>query len=209
MLATDNGSIAYGWVLDNVRVYTCSGTSYQVFLPLALRGYPAQADTWVTIMSDDFEGSFPGVWGVSDGYTDDYYQWAKSSCRSNGGSYSAWAIGDNTGGADPGCGADYTNLVYTWMYHGPFSLADAQAAEINYSLWLNSQNTFDRLCVMASIDDIDYYGWCYSGLVQSWNDMTFDLSNVNTLGDLSKTRRVIIIFYKTCYKSKYFRLSFC
>ncbi|MEA3441561.1 MAG: hypothetical protein U9R58_14910, partial [Chloroflexota bacterium] len=55
------------------------------------------ADGWVTIMSEDFEGDFPGSWTVVDNNGGDEYYWNKRNCRPYQGSNSGWAVG---GGAD-------------------------------------------------------------------------------------------------------------
>ncbi len=70
-LGLDSSIYNWGWWLDDVRIYTCAGasSSANVYLPLVTKSESTSA--WVTILSEDFEGSFPGPWTVSPaiGYT--------------------------------------------------------------------------------------------------------------------------------------------
>jgi hypothetical protein len=70
---------------------------------------PTQTNGWVTLASEDFEGSFPGSWRVrdNDGTINGEYYWAKKSCRPYAGSYSGWAVG---GGGRWRCLALYRRL---------------------------------------------------------------------------------------------------
>ena len=83
------------------------------------------------------------------------------------------------------CYADYPDSVESWMIYGPFSLADAQQAEIGLAVWLNSEAVFDGFGVYASVDDEWYYevGWA-EGNWAKWLDLTYSLSEVPELGSL-------------------------
>ena len=70
------------------------------------------------------------------------------------------------------------------MVYGPFSLADATAAELTFKLWLNSELGYDGLCRLASVNGTDFYGTCTSGNTAGWVDKGLDLSNVPDLGNL-------------------------
>jgi len=142
--------------------------------------------SWVTILSEDFEGDFPtGVWDVfdNDGLTNGEYYWAKRPCRAYLGSSSGWATGGGANGSGLGCGANYPDNADAWMVYGPFSLQGATAAELTFKLWLNSEYTFDSLCRLASIDGTSFFGSCTLGS-GAWIDRILDLSDVYTLGDL-------------------------
>ena len=190
-LATSNGDMIFGWVVDNVRIYTCGGTAFQVFLPLALKSYPEQPPTWVTIKNETFEGTFPGAWSLSSSGN---YRWGRRSCRAAEGSYSAWAIGDNTSGDDPSCGVNYPINMESWMVYGPFSLADAQAGELTFDIWINTESGYDALCAMISLNGTNFSGWCYDGNSGGWIDRDYDLTNFGTLGDLTGQPQVWMAF---------------
>ena len=63
------------------------------------------ASGWVTIMSEDFEGAFPGSWNVYDGNPEggEYY-WEKRICLPYQGSYSGWGVGGGAQGSGLSCG---------------------------------------------------------------------------------------------------------
>jgi len=84
--------------------------------------------------------------------------------------------------------------MQAWMIYGPFSLADAADAELNFYLWLDSENTYDYLKWMASIDGSYFYGWGLSGDSGGWESRSFDLTDVYTLGDLCGESEVWIAF---------------
>ena len=157
-----------------------------VYLPLVARDYGASGG-WTTIVSEDFEGSFPGSWDVfdGDGTSHGEYYWDKRNCQPYAGGYSGWAVGGGAGGGSLSCGSDYPNYADSWMVYGPFSLADASAADLSFKLWLNSEKDYDRLCRGASTDGSNYYGWCTSGNPSGWIDRVLDLAAVPTLGDLT------------------------
>ena len=145
---------------------------------------------WQTIMSDGFEGEFPGIWSIYANYVDAY--WDDTSTISHSGSWSAFCAGAGSEGVAPG--GNYPNNMETWMVYGPFSLADATDAELNYYFWLDSESGYDYFGYMASIDEVNFYGTDWSGYSEGWVADTFDLTAVPTLGDLCGQPNVWIAF---------------
>jgi uncharacterized repeat protein (TIGR01451 family) len=216
LLASDSGVITiYGWIdpslpsdfsftnqatiSDPKDVTPGNNTSsvtvgeINVYLPLVLRGYPPPS--WVTILSEDFEGSFPGsTWSVGDGNPNSgSYYWGKRNCRNNGGSYSAWSVG--AGDTILSCGSNYPNDVIAWMEYGPFSLADASAAELSFDWWSDTELNYDLFFWGASSDGFDFYGMGVTGDWSSWTTgEVLDLSAVPGLGNLLGDDSVWIIF---------------
>lgn len=156
---------------------------------------------WETVFSDDLESTFPGEWNVfdNDGVTNGEYFWAQKDCRPYAGSYSAWVVGGGTDGSILPCGSDYPNDAKSWMIYGPFSLADATDAEFRFMYWLNSELTFDLLFAGASIDGTQFYGASTSGTYE-WTERIFDLTTVDTLGDLTGEAQVwVVIAFQSDY----------
>ena len=149
--------------------------------------FVAAASNWQTILSDNFESAFPGPWQLRRFGS---YDWGKSSCRAFSGGYSAWAVG----GGGLSCGANYPDYITTWMVYGPFSLADATAADLQFKTWSNTELDYDGLCALASVDDDDFYGDCWTGNSGGWRDLALDLGNVYTIGDLRGKPQVWIAF---------------
>jgi len=145
---------------------------------------------WVTIKEENFEGSFPNAWRL-EGVD---YEWAKRNCRPASGSFSGWAVGGGSRGQPLACGSNYPDMVSSWMIYGPFSLADATAAEVRFSYWLYSEKDWDTLFVGASTDGDWFYGPFASGDSGGWQSERFDLTNVDTLGNLAGRSQVWIGF---------------
>jgi Zn-dependent metalloprotease len=181
-MGLDSIGYDWGWWLDDVRIYTCAGSpsSSNTYLPLITKSdTTAPASGWVTILSEDFEGYFPGPWTVS---SNGNFTWGKRDCRPFAGTSSGWAVGRIIGGPGLSCGSYYPNNVNSWMVYGPFSLVGATAAELRFKAWVNTIYP-DILGYYASTDGRYYWGyhtWGSSG----WSERVLDLSNVYTLGNL-------------------------
>jgi len=136
---------------------------------------------WQDIMTDDFEGAFPGDWTVTISSSVDA-QWGQDDYRSYSGSYSVFCAKDGADGVDPP--SDYPNDVYTRMTYGPFSLADATDAELNFNIWCETEPSYDLFVALASIDGSNFYGTSWSGSSGGWQPLSFDLTDVYTIGDI-------------------------
>ena len=82
--------------------------------------------------------------------------------------------------------------------YGPFNLTGATAAQFNLKLRLNTgAGGNDQACLLASNDDFNYFGDCYTGTTGSaFVARSLDLSNVDTLGSVlgQAGLRVAVIF---------------
>jgi len=190
-MGTDSGGWDWGWFIDDVRIYTCEAVSptptpsAYVYLPLVMKNYSSSGG-WVTIVSEDFEGSFPGSWTVGDnepGYGE--YYWGKRDCRPYAGSFSGWGVGGGANGAALACSSNYPDHTQGWMIYGPFSLADATAADLQFKQWVYTESTYDKVCRMASTNGTNFLGWCTSGNTGGWADTILDLAGDPNLGDLT------------------------
>jgi len=153
---------------------------------------------WTNIVTEDFEGDFPGPWNVFDnagGYGE--YYWGQRDCRPHSGSYSGWAVGAGADGSSLLCGADYPHVAKSWMIYGPFDLSSASDAEVLFSYWNFSESDYDYLFWGASINGSNFYGVRTSGDSGGWNEVNFDLTDVYTLGDLTGQPEVWIAFVFT------------
>jgi serine protease len=141
---------------------------------------------WTTLISTDFEGTWPGPWDVvdNDGAAGGEYYWGKRNCRAYSGSSSGWGVGAGAQGSGLGCGANYPDDADSWMTYGPFSLANTTAADLRFKLWTYSERDYDKVCQLASINGVDYWGNCISGDTGGWIDSILNLSNVYALGNL-------------------------
>ncbi len=146
---------------------------------------------WTPIVFENAEGSFPADngWDTFDGDPasgDDF--WDDVSCRSFSGSWSIWCadIGN------PDC-TSYDDNQQSWMIVGPFSLADAQDAQVLFEAWSEVEDGFDSLAWLASTNGTNFHGFFVSQDF-GWTPFNFDLTNVPTLGDLRGEPAVWIAF---------------
>lgn len=147
-------------------------------------------------MEQDFEGSFPaGDWFVRR-HPDTPYTWDDDNARPHGGSWAAWCADQAFDGApdlDPETD-EYVNDMESWAIYGPFSLADADAAVVDFSYWNESESGYDYFGWYASINGTSFSGTRISGNTGDWVRHSFDLSDVPTLGDLRGQDEVWIGF---------------
>ncbi|MFQ5616289.1 MAG: hypothetical protein ACE5GO_07500 [Anaerolineales bacterium] len=182
-----------GWAIAGPPTATPTlGTMEPHFLPLInLDATPTptpSSSSWQTIVQENFEGSFPGNWQLSDN-TGGAYQWGQRNCRQTDGASSGWAIGGGSTGSTTGCGGNYPGNAEIWMTYGPFSLSDANFAQFSIEAWVYTEKGLDDLCHIASTTGgtglSSYDGWCYSGDTQGWMHFDLDLTTLPALGDIT------------------------
>jgi len=146
---------------------------------------PGGTDDWVVIRTENFEDSFPNQWQLYGDPT-----WDDETYRRHAGAKSGYCVGSTV--APPG---PYPDDANSWMCYGPFSLAGATDARVDFYRWLTTEQDYDWLYWTASIDDSLYYGWRTSGTATTWESTYFDLKTVPTLGNLCGRSEVWIAFY--------------
>ena len=149
---------------------------------------PTAVEGWQTMFADGFEGDFPGPWQRSGEPT-----WGRTNCRAFAASFSVWPAAAGTGAVTP-CTDNYPNNLNAWLVYGPFDLSDATAAEVTFQRWQRTERDYDYFKWMVSVDEERYYGWQSSGDTGGWDAVTFDLSDVYTLGDLRGAPQVWLAF---------------
>src|SRR5579859_59523 len=170
----------------------------QAYLPAIFLNDISATGSWNPIMQESFEGAWPsGQWQVTDPAFAEYL-WGKSACRASSGASSAWAMGGGSQGSSLACGASYINDANSWMIWGPFSLANATAANLTAQLWLKTETgpSADSACLMASTDGNTFYtdnaGTCFSGDSGGFMPVTLNLNDMSTLGNLDGQSNVWI-----------------
>ncbi len=157
---------------------------------------------WQVLLNEDFEVLFPqsNGWQTFNSLGFAPYYWGKSSYLFHGGSYSGWCCGDHRSGnpdLNPATN-DYPNDMKAWMIWGPFDLSDAADAELLFYYWLDTEEGYDFLGIMASTNGTNFYGINTSGISGGWvGQEEFDLTDVYTLGDLTGETHVWITFVFT------------
>ena len=150
---------------------------------------------WETIIAEDFEGDFPGVWDVyaGSGFTDAY--WDDQDYRVYGGSWSGYCADEGT--ESVGLGGYYPNDMDAWMIYGPFDLSDATDALLTFMNWNDTESGYDYFKYMVSIDGTDFYGTQVSGYSGGWVSRSLDFKNISDLGDITGEPEVWIAFQFT------------
>lgn len=151
---------------------------------------PAKAAGTVTIFSDGFEGAFPGSWTVTktEGKTDAL--WGRSTYRAATG----------TAAGDPG--GPYRKNMDTYLVYGPFSLADASAASVEFDLWLQSESNYDFVDWLIS-DGQNWDGWRASGATDGWEHVVFDLGAVTDVTVIGKPQVWLYIKFESDASNQY------
>jgi hypothetical protein len=177
-----------------------------IYLPLVMRN--SREGGWETVVEEGFESPPGSLWEFT-GQEDpagNLFTWGSSVCRPYTGGYSAWAVGHNANGASLLCGSDYPDHVDSRMTYGPFSLADATAADLRFRFWLYRGDAYDRdeFCWSAgsSSAELQSNELCLTFDTGAWSPMTLDLREwgpnaINLLG----RPQVWIAFRFTSYGS--------
>jgi hypothetical protein len=161
-----------------VQATNCAGNSGWS----AVRSTIVSPPGWVTLASQNFEGTFPGDWLVWDDNGSNYgeYYWGKRSCRPYAGSYSGWGVGGGAQGAALSCGSNYPHNARSWMAYGPFDLRDAAAGNMRFKIWL-APEAGDKVFWGVSVNGTEYYGYGWSTQTGGWVEQTIDFTSVPTL----------------------------
>lgn len=153
---------------------------------------PVGAQGWMSLMTEGFEGAFPGTgWTLYGDPT-----WGRESYRRHNGSWSGYCAGGGTNAVNPP--GPYPDDMNAWMVYGPFDLSSATDAEVLFYHWTETQEDYDGFGVVASTDFEDWWGYRWSGDLagecSGWCEYNFDLTNVGDLGNLCGQPEVWVAF---------------
>ena len=193
LLDPDGGGFGVGAQSDGARPDASEHPESAITLP-----------SWDTIMTEDFEGEFPGTeWTVywnADSSADGWgYTWDNDPYTYHNGNGSGWCAGGQyKSNPDMSAPGPYPNDERGWLVYGPFDLSDATDAELLFHHWTHTEMDDDYLFVGASINGTNFYGDLLSGNWASscggWCSVNFDLTNVYMLGNLCGESQVWITF---------------
>ena len=162
-------------------------------------GVPLAAQGWMDIMTEDFEGAFPGTKWTLYGDT----TWGKGGYRPRNGDWSGYCAGGGTNSVYPP--GPYPDNMNAQMIYGPFDLSSATDAELRFYHWTKTKSGNDFFWLLASIDFPDWSGsrWSgdWAGKCGGWCEYNFDLTDVDALGNLCGQPEVWIAFVFTSNSS--------
>ncbi len=140
-----------------------------------------------TLLSDGFEGTFPGsTWTLyhpSSGAAD--VDWGRSSARKSAGSYSIWCAGSVGGSTAP-------NDTNSWVIAGPFDLSSVSAGTLSFDVWFSTEKDHDYFMWMVSTDGSSFGGYQASGETNGFTTVTQDLTDWGNAGNVTGQPQVWI-----------------
>lgn len=157
---------------------------------------PASADAGVTLLQEDFDGTFPtGSWRVLDENGSQYgeYYWDDDDARAFNGADSAWVANGGQNGLDPAF-YNYPDNLQSWMIYGPFDLGDAASAQFSFQYLNLSELRYDFLGWYVSPNGVDFYGQRASGDSRGWKPVNINLASVPAYGNMLGDSSVWIAF---------------
>jgi len=166
--------------------------------PLVISSGKVRAGSWTSLLSEDFEGTFPKTgWSLYGNPT-----WGKRGYRTYAGAFSGYAVGDGGNGVNPP--GPYPNNANSWLVAGPFDLTQATDAQVLFHAWIDteyrSDTEQDDFWVVASTDEENWWGdywygdWTGPDDCNGWCNETFDLRDVYHLGNLCGQPKVWVAF---------------
>ncbi|MEO0025921.1 MAG: PKD domain-containing protein [candidate division WOR-3 bacterium] len=137
---------------------------------------------WVTVLNEGFEQGFPGPgWQVRGDPT-----WDTTGYRQYSGRFSIWCAGSSR---EPPQG--YPSQLGAFAIYGPFSLADADSARVEFRHWTDSEYGHDMLFWFVMLDSVTYYVCGQAGgNIRSWERVEVDLTQVPGVGSVCGRERV-------------------
>ncbi len=194
------------------------GWPHTIYLPVVLRSYGSTVlrNAWITTFTDDFEGDSIGwritSWTYKEGDPPPegfgWYTWDLSDCRVYAGQKSAWAYGGGGDGDLLACGATYPDgysLGSMMAKSMPVNLNYVAKGEFSAKVWTNLAPD-DEVCLKVAVLEAgncetgwlsNYYGACRTGVTNGWEDLTLDLANVPTLGNVLGKQVCIGVVFQT------------
>ncbi|MGC1375558.1 MAG: hypothetical protein WA821_05010 [Anaerolineales bacterium] len=112
---------------------------------------------WEQISSQDFEYAFPSAgWSMTDTSGDGYERfWKDNSYRPYSGSWAAWPAAGGADRLNPST-QNYANNMETRMIYGPFDLSDANGADTDFALWVDTEPFNDYVSFEISCDNQNF-----------------------------------------------------
>jgi hypothetical protein len=116
------------------------------------------------------------------------YFWLDENCTAATGSWSASAVMGGDYGQNLACFDNYDTYTDSWLEYGYWidCVAGYSSASLRFSMTLKSELDYDTFGYYVTLDEIDYYGYYFSGdFSNTWYDVAQDLRNFYFYGDLT------------------------
>jgi hypothetical protein len=116
------------------------------------------------------------------------YFWLDEDCTAATGTWSVSGVMGGDYGQSLHCGDTYDTLTDSWMKYAYYidCASDQSSAKLSFAMRLQSEQGYDTFGYYASLDDIEYWGYYYSGNYSDyWYAVDQDLRNWYGIGDLT------------------------
>ncbi|MCB2156050.1 hypothetical protein KQI84_14320 [bacterium] len=152
----------------------------------------ADARGEVTLLAEDFEGSFPGAWVVypASGSTDAY--WGNQSTHTYQGNGSVFCAGAGTAAVAPG--STYPDGMDAYMVSPYLDLSDATAASASFIVENYLEETWDYFYCYASADGFTTFDYWYVTSDNDWAVGSYDFANTPNGYSLLGNSQVQLMF---------------
>ncbi len=163
--------------LDNPLVHSTPAIKVDGRLELQLTKTAA-----TQLVNESFEGAFPPQgWQVGRGAQHIFtscttmadVDWGKASDRASSGASSIWNAQD--GAAAPGVGGDSPECTFSWVIMGPFDLSAVTSGQLEFDLYLDTEDGYDAFIWWASTDGQSFSGPYEDQSTNAWTPYTQDL----------------------------------
>lgn len=148
------------------------------------------------LLSENFEAPLSPDWQIFDWFFGIFggYHWGVRTDPENGMNHCAWCA---AGPDSMPPLQQYPENCASWMVYGPVDLSGANWAKLHFSAWLDTEVGQDFLLWAVSLDNISFFGEGLSGNSNGWISLDFDLTSVDSLGDVTGESQVwfAFIFY--------------
>lgn len=139
----------------------------------------------ITLLSEDFEGVWPGNWSVTDQdpFNGGADYWGVTTYRAFGGSQSAWAaeVGANSVFGQPNNAVHYyDNAMNAWMQQPFTNPGNVEAIRLTFWLWQDTEYCCDPFFVEELVGGFWNTNWGYAGNIGGWQQVTVTLSPTAT-----------------------------
>ena len=134
------------------------------------------ADDWTPDVTDGFESGLDN-WQLFDESNDGLERaWGLDDSNVGSGSQAVWVAAGGGDGVDP-VAFYYPNNLDSWLVYGStIDLSSAQAADVEFSMWMETEAQYDWIFVGASTDGQNFRGDYWTGDSGGWQWYSMDLA---------------------------------
>ena len=114
------------------------------------------------------------------------------------------SLGCASGGSSTSTGSYFDNQD-SWIVLGPMDLSGYDSAVMSFHVKYETESGYDEFHYLASKNGTDFHGYSLSGNSDGWESKSLDLSDVPTLGNITRESEVWVAFrFTSDYSISYY-----